>query len=98
MVEQGDILKIDGFSQLALVISKNTYNETGMAILCPIIKKSIGSIFEVKVDVNDSVMYVASDGVRQLDMECRNYNKKGRLPYSKLIYVIDMAQSVIDYY
>ena len=43
-------------------------------------------------------MYVASDSVRQLDLNIREYSTKGRVPYSKLIYIIDMAQSIIDYY
>lgn len=98
MVEQGDIIKIDGIGHLALVISKNTYNESGMAVVCPILQKSIGSTFEVEVSINDSLIYVASDSVRQLDLNIREYSTKGRVPYSKLIYIIDMAQSIIDYY
>lgn len=98
MVEQGDIIKINGINHLALVISKDSYNKSGMAIVCPILQKSIGSTFEVEVSVNDSLMYVASDSVRQLDLNIREYSTKGRVPYSKLIYIIDMAQSIIDYY
>jgi mRNA-degrading endonuclease toxin of MazEF toxin-antitoxin module len=98
MVEQGDIIKINGINHLALVISKDSYNKSGMAIVCPILQKSIGSTFEVEVSINDSLMYVASDSVRQLDLNIREYSIKGRVPYSKLIYIIDMAQSIIDYY
>ncbi|WP_033154491.1 type II toxin-antitoxin system PemK/MazF family toxin [Pseudobutyrivibrio ruminis] len=98
MVEQGDIIKINGINHLALVISKDSYNKSGMAIVCPILQKSIGSTFEVEVSINDSLMYVASDSVRQLDLNIREYSTKGRVPYSKLIYIIDMAQSIIDYY
>jgi len=98
MVEQGDIIKINGINHLALVISKDSYNKSGMAIVCPILQKSIGSTFEVEVSINDSLMYVASDSVRQLDLNIREYSTKGRISYSKLIYIIDMAQSIIDYY
>lgn len=98
MVEQGDIIKINGINHLALVISKDSYNKSGMAIVCPILQKTIGSTFEVEVSINDSLMYVASDSVRQLDLNIREYSTKGRVPYSKLIYIIDMAQSIIDYY
>ena len=98
MVEQGDIIKINGINHLALVISKDSYNKSGMAIVCPILQKSLGSTFEVEVSINDSLMYVASDSVRQLDLNIREYSTKGRVPYSKLIYIIDMAQSIIDYY
>lgn len=98
MVEQGDIIKINSFSQLALVVSKDTYNHTGMAIICPILNHPTTSTFEVEVVVDDTIMYVESDSLRQLDLKSRAYTKKGRLQYNKLIYVIDMAQSVIDYY
>ncbi len=97
MVEQGDIIKIDGIGHLALVISKNTYNESGMAVVCPVTNKKSESTFEVDVSVDDVDMYVASDAVRQIDLEKRTYKKLSRISYNKLIYVIDMAQSVIDY-
>ena len=34
MVEQGDIIQIENINDLALVISKNQYNESEKAILC----------------------------------------------------------------
>jgi mRNA-degrading endonuclease toxin of MazEF toxin-antitoxin module len=98
MVEQGDIIKINGIGQLAAVISKNSYNETGMAVVCPVVLEKTFSTFEVEIKVDETVMYVASDGLRQLDLESRKYKYVARLPYSKLIYVIDKAQSVLDYY
>ncbi|MBE5912246.1 type II toxin-antitoxin system PemK/MazF family toxin [Pseudobutyrivibrio sp.] len=98
MVEQGDIIKIEGIGHMALVISKGSYNESGMAVVCPMTNKKTGSTFEVEISVDDVAMYVASDAVRQIDVESRSYRKVGRVPYRKLIYVIDMAQSVMDYF
>ena len=46
MVEQGDIIKIKGIGQLAAVISKNSYNETGMAVVCPVVEEKTFSTFK----------------------------------------------------
>ena len=97
MVEQGDIVKVEGIGHMALVISKDSYNESGMAVVCPVSNEKSGSTFEVEICVDNKVMYVASDAIRQLDIESRGYRKNGRVSYSKLIYVIDRAQSIIDY-
>ncbi len=98
MVEQGEIIKIKGLGHLAAVISKDSYNESGMAVVCPVVQEKPFSTFEVEIMVDETVLYVASDGLRQLDLESREYTRVARMPYSKLIYVIDKAQSVLDYY
>ncbi len=48
--------------------------------------------------VDDTELYVASDVLRQLDLESREFTRIARISYNKLIYVIDKAQSVRDYY
>ncbi len=48
--------------------------------------------------VDDTELYVAIDVLRQLDLESREFTRIERIPYNKLIYVIDKAQSVLDYY
>lgn len=97
MVEQGDIIKIEGIKNFAVVISKNIYNESGKAVVCPVMDKASDSLFEVEIDLDDEKKYVASDCVRQMDLDSRGYHKCGRVAYNRLIYIIDMSQSVIDY-
>ena len=38
-VEQGDLLKVQGIAQPVIVVSNNFFNQSGMAILCPIAQR-----------------------------------------------------------
>ena len=98
MVEQGDIIKIEGIDSLALVISKNTYNHSEKAIVCPVINKSRESTFEIEFEIDNKKKYVVCDNVKQLDLKSRFYSNKGRISLSKLIQVVDLLEAIIDYY
>ncbi len=97
MVEQGDIIKIEGVKDLALVISKDTYNESEMAIILPILKRKCDSSFEVEINIEETPYYVMCDKVKQIDLKPRIYSKKGSISYIKRILVIDMVQAIVDY-
>ncbi len=97
MVEQGDIIQIENINDLALVISKNQYNESEKAILCPVLKNSCGSTFEIEFTFNEQSYYVVCDSIKQIDLRPRHYSKKGAIPLNKLMLVSDMLQAIIDY-
>jgi mRNA-degrading endonuclease toxin of MazEF toxin-antitoxin module len=95
MVEQGDIIKIDGIKNTALVVSKNLFNESGHAILCPIMTGSLPSTLSYSIDEDK---YVLCDNMRQIDIESRGYSVTGRVPLAHLINIVDRIQSLFDYY
>lgn len=97
MVEQGDIIKIEGIKHLALVISKNYYNESGKAILCPVLDTDIGTSFSLEIELDQDKYYVCCDAVKQMDLDTRSYTKKGHLHLGKMIQVVNLVQSISDY-
>lgn len=40
-VEQGDLLRIDSFKNPVLVVSNNFFNQSGMALICPVLKNAV---------------------------------------------------------
>ena len=38
--EQGDLLKIDGIQQPVIVVSNDVFNQSGKAIVCPIVQSA----------------------------------------------------------
>ncbi len=96
MVEQGDIIKIEGIKGKAAVISKTKYNESGKIIACPIISKHTSSSFLVEFPFDGDIKYIASDSVKQLDISARGFRVVGRVPLSALIVVIDMINAIIE--
>jgi mRNA-degrading endonuclease toxin of MazEF toxin-antitoxin module len=95
MVEQGDILKMEGINHSALVISKNLYNTSGHVIVCPIISDDTASTLSYPIG---SGMYVQCDNLRHLDISKRRYSVKDRIPLIHMINIIDRVQSLFDYY
>ncbi|MCR5195879.1 MAG: hypothetical protein K6D38_06140 [Pseudobutyrivibrio sp.] len=96
MVEQGDIIKVEGIKGTAAVISKTGYNQSGCILACPIIAKRTRSSFLVEFPFEGDIRYIASDSVKQLDISTRGYRVVGQVPLSALIVVIDMINAIIE--
>ena len=71
MVEQGDLIRIEGIKHTALVVSKNTFNESGRAVVCPVLKEDKKATLSYSVGDNQ---FVLCDNPRQLDIESRRYS------------------------
>ncbi len=96
MVEQGDILKIEGIRfKKTVVVSKDTYNKTGVVIVCPIVSEDPDCTLKLRINENE---YVICDNVKVMDLNVRRFNPVGRVSYPELIRISDMIQSIFDYY
>lgn len=94
MVEQGEILKLEGIKHEALVVSKDRYNESGNIIVCGIADKPVNPAicFPISED-----KYAICDDMRKLDLRCREFSVKGRVSLAHMIQIIDRLQSLFDY-
>ena len=95
MVKQGDIIKLADPNCLALVISKDSYNETGHVIACPVIKNKPDATLSLEIKDGS---YALCDNLRRLDLNTRSYHVAYNISMSKMIYVVDMVQSMFDYF
>ena len=95
MVEQGDIIKIQGIQQSALVVSKNLFNRTGHVIVCPVVSEDTSATLAYPIDTD---LYVLCDNLRQLDIDSRGYSVKGRVSLADMVNIIARVQSLFDYY
>ncbi len=96
MVEQGDIIKIEGLKfQKTVVVSKDTYNTTGTVVVCPIVSEDPECTLKQRIDENE---YVICDNMKVTDLNTRRFHTVGRVSYPNLIRICDMLQSIFDYY
>lgn len=95
MVNQGDIIKLEGIQTPGVVISKDFYNESGSVILCPIIKKTVSNMC-FSINYEDTKAYVQCDNVRMIDLSSRFYSVKGRIKMDELIEIIGITTSILD--
>ena len=96
MVDQGDILKVEGIKSQILVISKSLYNESGKVVACPLLNSQTDSSFLVEIQLADEKYFVESDSVKKIDIAKRGYRVVGRAPLAKLMIVLDMVQAIIE--
>lgn len=97
MVEQGDILSVRGINVLLLVISKNIYNVSGRAIVCPIFSYDGEATLSVEIHTEQTSGFVCCDSPRQIDFEKRGFHQKGRVALKDIIKILDLFQSLFDY-
>ncbi len=95
MVEQGDIIKIDGIKYPALVVSRNLFNRSGRVIVCPVISEATDATLAYPIGFDT---YVLCDNLRQLDLGSRSFSVKDRVSLAGMINIIDRVQSLFDYY
>ena len=94
MVEQGQILKIDGIKVPALVVSKNLFNESGRVIVCPVISEATDATLAYPIGHD---RYVLCDNLRQLDLNSRCFSIKDKISLAGMIHIVDRVQSLFDY-
>ncbi|MBR5376995.1 MAG: type II toxin-antitoxin system PemK/MazF family toxin [Lachnospiraceae bacterium] len=96
MVEQGDIIKIEGINfDRTVVVSKDTYNKTGTVVVCPVVSKDPDCTLKVRISEDE---YVICDNMKVTDLNARRFHSVGRVTYPELIRICDMIQSIFDYY
>ena len=93
--EQGDILKIEGLKVEFLVVSKNFFNMTEQAILCPITKETFRD--PLHIWINQIEKFVLCEQMRLFDLRYRGWKKTNSIPYVELINIVDAIQSIFDY-
>lgn len=94
MVEQGEVLKVEGIHHQVVVVSNNRNNFSNRVVVCPVIETDTYPTLSVIFD--DRV--ILCDTIKQLDLNARGYTVKGRISIGQLIKTVDMVQSMFDYY
>ena len=96
-IEQGDILAVENMKGQFLVVSKNFFNTTVQAVLCPIVQDTFLDPLHIKVEADDVNGIVMCEQMRLLDLRYREYKKIGQIHYSDIINITDAIQSIFDY-
>lgn len=96
-IEQGDIITIEKLKGHYLIVSKNFFNTTEQAIVCPIAKDTFLDPLHIAIDTNDVQGIVMCEQMRIIDLRYRGYKKVSRAHYEDIIEITDTIQSIFDY-
>ena len=95
--EQGDILSVENLKGKYLVVSKNFFNTTEQAVLCPIVSDTFLDPLHIKIETDEVQGIVMCEQMRLVDLRYRGYKKADRIHISDIIDITDAIQSIFDY-
>lgn len=95
--EQGDILSIEKINGPILVVSKNFFNRSEQAIVCPIVKNAVPDPLHIKITTEEVQGSVLCEQMKLLDLRYRGYKKISRITYPDIINITDAIQAIFDY-
>ena len=96
-VEQGDLLKISGLNYPVIVVSNNFFNQSGKAIVCPILKNAIEGPLHIPLKDSSIEGYVLCEQVRYVDLSARRYSRLTSSHYFDIMDISDAVMGIFDY-
>ena len=95
--ELGDLLKIDGIQQPVIVVSNDVFNQSGKAIVCPIVQSVQEGPLHIKLKDSSVQGVVLCEQVRYLDLAARRFHKLTATHYFDIMDISDAVVSMIEY-
>lgn len=96
-IEQGDLLKVGGLKYPIIVVSNDFFNESGKAIVCPIVKDAIEGPLHIKLKDCAVEGYVLCEQVRYVDLAERRFSKMTATHYFDIMDISDAVMGMFDY-
>lgn len=96
-VEQGDLLRIEKIPHPVIVVSNNFFNQSGMAIVCPIVKNAMPSPLHIQLKDSPVEGYVLCEQVRYVDLTARRYSKLTATHYFDIMDISDAVMGMFEY-
>ena len=95
--EQGDLLKISGIAHPVIVVSNNFFNQSGRAIVCPILKNATEGPLHIKLKDSPIQGCILCEQVKYLDLSVRSYSKLASSHYFDIMDISDAVMGMFDY-
>ena len=96
-IEQGDLLKVEGIAHPVIVVSNNYFNQSGKAIVCPILKKAVPGPLHIELKDSPVEGFVLCEQVRYLDLASRRYSKMTQSHYFDIMDISDAVVGMFEY-
>lgn len=97
-VHQGDIIRLSEPQIDALVLSKDFFNQMGMAVLCPVKKNEAQTVLHIRITDHDYEGFACLDGLKSMDLRKRYYKTLGSLDFQQIQELSDTVQAIFDCY
>lgn len=96
-VEQGDLLKVEGITHPVMVVSSNFFNQSGKAIVCPVMKKTVPGPLHIELKDTPLEGVVLCEQVRYLDLAARRFAKVAEAHCYDVMDIADAVAGMFEY-
>ena len=94
MVNQGDIIKVEGIKLNMLVVSRDVINENEVCIVVPFSSNFSETVTHIKNSFSKELLI--TEQLRYIDLTTRYYKKLGNLPLEEMQNIVDVVQALFD--
>ena len=96
-IDQGDLLKVEGLKYPVIVVSNNFFNESGKAIVCPILRDAREGPLHIRLKDCPVEGFILCEQVRFVDLAARRFSKLTATHYFDIMDISDAVMSMFDY-
>lgn len=97
-IQQGELLRIEGVKPDVLVLSKDFFNQTGFAVVCPVLSEGRSGALNIAVSAENFSGIAHLENLKSMDLKVRHYKTIGQLSYKQIQNISDAVQGIFDYY
>ena len=97
LVEQGEILKVDGISFPVMVISNDYFNGSGKVVVCPIVKDAEEGPLHIRLKTISLQGVVLCEQLRYLDLSTRHFSRMSSGRYFDIMDISDAVMGIFEY-
>ena len=97
-VRQGDILFLEKTSMHILVLSKDFFNKSGIAVVCPVRKEAFEDALHIPVETPVFKGTALLEHIKSIDLHARFYSNITEIPFMQIQDISDAVQSIFEYY
>lgn len=96
---QGDIIRISGFKNKFMIISKNAFiKATNVFHVCPLLEKYPEGPLHITIKgKKETIGTIACEQIKLIDPAVRKCSKVDSLPYHHIMNISDAIQGIFEY-
>ena len=98
LVRQGDVLFLEKNSMHVLVLSRDFFNRSGIAVVCPVRKEAFEDALHIPVETPVFKGTALLEHIKSIDLQARFYSKITEIPFEQIQDISDAVQSIFEYF
>ena len=95
---QGDIIVLESNAMHVLVLSREFFNRSGLAVVCPVNKDAHPDPLHIPLQTADYQGTAMLEHLKSIDLRARLYKTIASVDFSTIQDISDAVQGIFDYY